>query len=159
MSDNACFCGSGRPFAECCQPYIKGEKPAPTAEALMRSRYSAYASAAYDYLTATDHPDTRENYEHQANADVISWQGLQVLASEKGGADDDEGWVTFIASYTVSGVPHSIEEKSHFRRQDGRWFYYDGKARQAPRRSSDKVGRNDPCPCGSGKKFKKCCGK
>ena len=76
-----------------------------------------------------------------------------------GGADDDTGEVSFCARYSVHGMPQELREDAFFRKEDGRWFYVDGNvhAKQPVRREEPKVGRNDPCPCGSGKKYKKCC--
>ena len=161
MSD--CSCGSGRPFEGCCGPYLSGEKLPESAEALMRSRYSAYVRQQIPYLGDTLHPDHRDDYDEAATrrwAQSADWTGLEVRSSAPGG-DADEELVEFIASYRVDAVPHRHHEIGRFRRSQGRWYYVDG---QAPRpatqvREEPKVGRNDPCTCGSGKKYKKCCGR
>jgi SEC-C motif-containing protein len=147
-----CPCGSGADEAACCGRYHAGER-APTAEALMRSRYTAYVRGAIDYLVATHDPRTRGTVDVAAIAawsrDTI-WRGLEIVATERGGTGDETGSVEFIASGTTRGAPFRQHERSRFRRVDGAWLYVDGKV-GAP-------GRNDPCPCGSGLKFKRCHG-
>ncbi|WP_119678802.1 YchJ family protein [Indioceanicola profundi] len=155
-----CPCGSGRAFADCCGPYLAGERPAPTAEALMRSRYSAFAVQNIDYLEETLLPETRDDFD-RANvtewAKSSEWTGLEVKSTEKGREGDEEGWVEFVAHFSIGGKPHLHHESSRFAHRDGRWWYVEGIMGQRPRTAA-KVGRNDPCTCGSGKKYKKCCG-
>lgn len=160
MSTLLCPCGSGKNFDQCCQPYHGGEKQAPTAEALMRSRYSAYATGKMSYLDETYHPsvsrDSSESLEESAMQ--VKWLGLEILSTEAGGENDTEGYVDFIARYQQNGQQHAMREKSRFVKENGRWYYIDGVVKALPSRTAAKVGRNDPCPCGSGKKYKKCCG-
>lgn len=129
----------------------------------MRSRYSAYVTGAIDYLGDTLHPDYRSDYDAAATrkwAEQSQWCGLEIRSLEQGGEGDEVGTVEFVASYKMDGATHHHHEFSRFSRQRGRWYYEDGK--MAPPetlvRSAPRVGRNDPCPCGSGKKYKKCCG-
>lgn len=162
MNDKAslCPCNSGKPYGDCCGPYIAGEKVPPTPEALMRSRYSAYAVVDVNYLEQTLLPGTRDDFDPEGAKNWAQsgvWTGLEIRSTEGGEANDDEGYVEFVANYTVDGKPHAHHETSRFVRQDGRWWYVDGVTGQRPRRVV-KVGRNDPCLCGSGKKYKKCCG-
>jgi SEC-C motif-containing protein len=120
----------------------------------MRSRYTAYVRGAVDYLieTATA-PEKRQDIERWSRES--RWTGLEVIATERGGPDDDEGTVEFIAR--AEGFAH--HERSFFRRIDGRWRYVSGETpRPRPARKEATPGRNDPCPCGSGKKYKKCHG-
>lgn len=155
-----CPCASGKKFADCCGPYLSGAALPPTAEALMRSRYSAFATGTVDYLEETLLPGTRDDFDRQAAADWAAsseWTGLQVRQTEKGGTSDDEGYVEFVALFRQEGVDKVHHETGHFQRQDGRWYYVDGAMGTRPR-TVEKVGRNEPCPCGSGKKYKKCCG-
>ena len=159
-----CPCGSGLAYAECCEPIITGTRPAATAESLMRSRYSAYEKGIIAYLGESLHPEHRADWDEAATrrwANKADWMGLQILATERGGEGDDEGEVEFIASYREDAVMKRHHEISRFSRHDGRWYYIDGRTPTAEtrRHEAPKVGRNDPCPCGSGKKFKKCCGR
>lgn len=156
MSNALCPCGSGSPEPACCALLHAGA-PAPTALALMRSRYTAYVRGEIEYLLATHAPETRASVDVAAvtrwSRDTV-WQGLEIVATERGGASDESGFVEFIARGTTNGVPFAQQERSRFTRVDGRWYYVDG----APRARSVAPGRNEPCPCGSGKKFKKCHG-
>jgi SEC-C motif-containing protein len=88
---------------------------------------------------------------------------LEIIECVAGGILDQTGIVEFIASFEESGKQHQLHERSNFERRDGKWFYVDGVFPSTPRMdvrnaSPVKAGRNDPCPCGSGNKFKKCCG-
>ena len=162
MSD--CPCGSGQPFDGCCEPYLKGEASPETAEKLMRSRYSAYVVGEVDYVHNTLHPDHRADHDLEAArkwSNDSEWLGLQILNTSEGQADDATGVVEFKASYRDRSGTHHAHEVSQFERVDGKWMYVDG-AMPSPEtvvRSGKKVGRNEPCPCGSGKKYKKCCGR
>jgi SEC-C motif-containing protein len=162
-----CPCGSGAALAACCGPLLDGSAAAPTAEALMRSRYSAHVRGAIDYLVATHDPATRAGVDRAAVARWArqsEWQGLTIVATEAGGPGDEHGVVEFEARYRAGGVPQLHHERSRFRKLDGRWYYVDGTPGQRPAAArtpavrASTVGRNDPCPCGSGKKYKKCCG-
>ncbi|MBN3005143.1 SEC-C motif-containing protein [Chromobacterium alkanivorans] len=123
-----CPCGLGGAYAACCGRYLSADgAPAPTAEALMRSRYTAYARGDEAYLLASWHPSTRpQALDLAADAGVVKWLGLEVLATEAGGAADVEGWVEFAARYKVSGKAERLRERSRFLREDGRWFYVSG---------------------------------
>lgn len=128
----------------------------------MRSRYSAHVKGNYQYVADTHAPEAAADYNisaAQAQSKNTEWTGLEITETTDGGPDDDTGTVTFTARFTEKGELHAHREKSDFRRVDGAWLYVDGQINPGiePRRV-DKVGRNDPCPCGSGKKFKKCCG-
>jgi SEC-C motif-containing protein len=145
-----------------CLPFIHGEKLPQTCAELMASRYVAYATGAIDYLIDTHDPKTRSDADRKATADWsrrAAFHGLTLLGGERGGPEDDTGTVEFIARYTIEGVEHTHHELSEFRRVEGRWYFVNGEkvANEPMRRASPKVGRNDPCPCGSGKKYKKCC--
>lgn len=158
-----CHCNSGLDFEKCCGPVLSGEKPAQTAEALMRSRYSAFACGEIDYLTKSLHPKHRADHDVEATrrwASNADWIGLEICSSEYGGVDDDAGVVEFIASYREDGVVHSHHEVSRFKKDAGSWYYVDGDTPKVDTyvKEQPKVGRNEPCPCGSGKKYKKCCG-
>lgn len=159
-----CHCGSGRPFAECCLPILDQERAAASAEELMRARYSAFAADRVEFLGSSLHPDQRHQYDEPATrrwAERSEWLGLEVVACEAGGPEDEEGRVEFIADYREKGVVRHHHEVSEFRKLDGHWYFTEGHmiTPETQRRETPKVGRNDPCPCGSGKKYKKCCGR
>lgn len=128
----------------------------------MRSRYAAFVTANVDYLIDTVHPDKRKD--HDANhvrkwASQSDWLGLEIKECTGGGPEESEGTVEFVATYRQDGKRRTHPEIASFRKQEDRWFFYDGAAPalETVRRTQPKVGRNDPCPCGSGKKYKKCC--
>ena len=152
-----CPCNPERDFDQCCGPYLAGTEKAPTAEALMRSRYSAYVLEDYAYVLRTCHPSTRPSAKEFEGSGTAVWCGLEILETEAGGENDNEGVVEFVASYEVSGGVLGLRERSRFIREDGEWFYVDGDIIKSPPAKSAKIGRNEPCPCGSGKKYKKCC--
>lgn len=169
-----CPCGSSRHYGECCAPYHQGVTVPDTAEKLMRSRYSAFYVRNGDYLLATLASEKRSGFDPQDIAqDQTRWTGLKIVDRVAGGVLDQTGQVEFIASFTENGKPGRIHERSNFERRDGKWYYVDGvfpdlrdgtpgtttphSAISSPSEPT-KIGRNAPCPCGSGKKFKKCCG-
>ncbi|MEW6648072.1 MAG: YchJ family protein [Pseudomonadota bacterium] len=123
MTDIAqCPCGSGKPYAQCCAPWHDGTA-APTAEALMRSRYAAFVLEKVDYLLATWHPSTRPA-ELVLDAQ-LRWLGLEVRHS-RGGSGDDEGEVEFVARCKLHGKAGRLHEVSRFVCEEGRWYYVDG---------------------------------
>jgi SEC-C motif-containing protein len=128
----------------------------------MRSRYTAYVRGAIDYLIDTHDASTREVADRDriaAWSRQTEWLGLEVLATERGGTEHDDGIVEFIARGRNNGVPFAQRERSRFRRVDGRWYYLDGTAGRTPVRVTASIGRNDACPCGSGQKYKRCHGR
>ncbi len=159
-----CGCGSGRAAGACCAPLLAREKQAATAEALMRSRYSAYLQGDVEYLHETLHPEHRDDHDIEATrrwAREAGWEGLEVRSVERGGEGDDEGVVEFVARFHEKGVHRIHHEIARFQRVEGVWYYVDGEfvAPKPRKHDAPKVGRNDPCPCGSGRKYKKCCGR
>ncbi|HID46632.1 MAG TPA: YchJ family protein [Chromatiaceae bacterium] len=158
-----CPCGSGLEYAACCEPILSGTELAKTAEALMRARYSAYQKDMIAFLGESLHLSSRHDWDEAATrkwAEQSEWLGLEVRSTNRGGEDDEEGSVEFIATYKEDGLLKQHHEHSLFRKEGGRWYYVDGKlpTPETVKREAPKVGRNDPCPCGSGKKYKKCCG-
>ncbi len=145
-----CFCGNALPYERCCGPIHERAIAPPTAEALMRSRYSAYARKDLEYLEYSWDPQTRPRLSIDP---AVRWTGLTILSTQRGQAKDEDGEVEFAAAYLKAGQAGVMKERSTFRRLDGRWVYV-GQTKPAR-----KVGRNDPCPCGSGKKYKRCCGR
>lgn len=160
---NKCPCGSGIEATQCCTQYISGKKSAPTAEALMRSRYSAYVLKELDYLQKTLSPEALDNNDPDSVrewAEKAEWLGLEIHDIQAGQSGDATGIVEFSAKYAVDGETLIHRERSNFRNQDGTWLYVDGRIVSGPPvRKERKIGRNEPCPCGSGKKYKKCCGR
>lgn len=157
---SACPCGTGKSYEDCCGPYIAGTSLPPTAEALMRSRYSAFGQRAVDYLHDTLAPEARHDFDRKTTeqlCDEGQWEGLEIRTCEAGGTADEAGTVEFVATYKHADQPVVHHETGTFRKEDGRWYYVDGHMGPQPRRVV-KIGRNDPCLCGSGKKYKKCCG-
>ncbi len=155
-----CPCGSGDAHAACCAPLLAGAA-APTALALMRSRYTAYVVGNIDYVVATHHEATRDQIDVAAStawSKETSWQGLEILTTEAGGADDEAGIVEFIARGITRGTPFAQRERSRFLKLAGRWYYESGDARAVPAKKPKAQGPNEPCSCGSGKKFKRCHG-
>lgn len=150
MSDQ-CPCCSGLQYSLCCQPFLSGAAHAKTPEKLMRSRYSAWATQNADYLLDTWHPscDTQgARASMEASFSSTQWLSLNVISHEAG-RHEKEGFVTFFAAYLENQRRGAIHERSRFLREGERWYYIDGTLPQ--------TGRNDACPCGSGKKYKKCC--
>ncbi|MCF8481966.1 MAG: SEC-C domain-containing protein [Rhodospirillum sp.] len=161
---NSCPCGTGKDYAACCGPYHDGQSLPPTAEATMRSRYTAFSMGKADYIKATLAPGFDEDFNDEdfaESAKQTQWQALEIRDLIQGGPDDTEGWVEFVARFRLHGRPMVHHEKSRFVRggETNRWLCADSEMNpKAPQRVVAKVGRNDPCPCGSGKKYKKCCG-
>lgn len=159
---SSCPCGSGNDYAACCEPIITGKKLAETAEQLMRARYSAHPKVAVDFLYESTHPDNREGYDHEVTkawAENSEWKGLEILETVDGGPQDDKGEVEFIARFRDKDGIHSHHERALFKREQQQWLFCEGTMVKAQSRKVTKIGRNDPCHCGSGKKYKKCCGK
>ncbi|PPF40333.1 YchJ family protein [Pseudoclavibacter sp. AY1H1] len=119
-----CPCGSGATYAECCGVFHAGA-PAPTAEALMRSRYSAFARRLPDYLNATWDAETRPADLELEDGTV--WRRLQIVDKFGGAEGDSTGVVEFRASYRDADGAGLLHERARFRRSDGRWVYVDGR--------------------------------
>lgn len=159
----ACECGLGPSTEECCGRFLSGETKPETAEQLMRSRYSAYVRQNIDYIMSTHDPETAETQERSNVAKWARdarWDGLEIVETEAGSAEDETGVVEFKARYRIDNYPVVHHERSNFRKIDGAWHYVDGEMIKVKTvvREQPKIGRNDPCPCGSEKKYKKCCG-
>ncbi len=126
IADHApCPCQSGRAYAHCCAPLHRGEAVAADAQALMRSRYSAYVVADAAYLLSTWHADTRPATLDLADAAATRWLGLEVKRHVQ--HDAAHALVEFVARYRIGGHPAvRLHEVSRFVREDGRWYYLDG---------------------------------
>lgn len=144
-----CICGNEKDFNECCGPIISEEKLPQSAEELMRSRYSAYVQANGEYLV---YSAVKENQYQEDIALIeefsnsVEWLKLDVLEATP-------NTVEFKAYYRDKEGIQLLHEKSHFVQEDGIWKYKDGEL------YNTKIERNENCPCGSGKKYKKCCAK
>ncbi len=142
-----CPCGSNKTYSDCCSPLHKG-RTADSAEALMRSRFSAFALQVSDYLLTSWHPTTRPE---QIELDAAThWKRLEIISASN---DKQQGSVHFKAYYQEKNEWHLLEETSKFLFENGHWFYHSGNFQPQALSPS----RNDSCPCGSGKKYKKCC--
>ncbi len=166
MSDtNICPCGSKLELEKCCLPLIQGKAKANTAEELLRARYTAFTRGDIDFILETHHSRTR----HEVKREEIEewskgseWLGLKIVQQEMGKKEDNQGTIVFGALYRdrKEGKDHEHWEKSFFEKESGNWRFLDAQGIQTGpyRRTEPKLGRNDPCQCGSGKKYKKCCG-
>jgi SEC-C motif domain protein len=119
-----CPCGSNQPYEKCCSLYLDHDAIPATAEALMRSRYTAYTQLREDYLLSTWHASTRPQQLNLAEEPSSKWLGLQVKRHEQ--QDAEHAIVEFVARYKIGGRAHRLHEVSRFVREDGRWFYIDG---------------------------------
>jgi SEC-C motif domain protein len=159
---NNCPCGSNKSFGECCEPFLNGMSNASTAEALMRARYSAFATANIDFIKRTVHSSAKAEFDRESArkwAELSQWHGLEILNVIDGKEADEEGSVEFIATYSQKDEKVKHREIATFRKESGAWTFVDGRISDPPfRRDQPKIGRNEPCNCGSGKKYKKCCG-
>lgn len=152
MSSAICPCGSGNLLDSCCGRYHAGQ-PAPSAEALMRSRYSAYVLGLVDYLLDTTLPVQKSSLDRASISQwsaQSTWLGLEVESAELLGGKPEHAFVTFTARWHDTTGEHSHRERSAFVQNQGRWYFIDPTVQL-------KAGRNDACPCGSEQKFKKCC--
>jgi SEC-C motif domain protein len=168
---NDCPCGSNSTYTDCCGMLINGTCLPDTAEDLMRSRYSAFVFKEWDYLEKT--AVVKKSRESLTSNQEVSWKRLEIFGSKQGQREDSQGEVTFAAYFTENEEEKVLRETSKFQKIDGRWLYDElNSSVQKPQpksqpavktgpsvRDKPKVGRNSPCSCGSGKKFKKCCGK
>ena len=157
-----CPCGSGNEFEACCEPFIAKEKECKTAEELLRSRYAAYDQKVINYILDTTHPKLKEEQNEKMIRDWANsceWMELKILDVHGGQEDDTEARIEFQATYRENSIKKLHHEMAIFTKVDGKWYFEDGQMpkQEQVRNESPKVGRNDPCPCGSGKKYKKCC--
>jgi SEC-C motif-containing protein len=127
----------------------------------MRSRYTAYTVHAIDYIIKTS-LDENERIDYKETKDWSEnskWLGLKIVSTNRGSITDTEGTVEFEASFEKDGLKEIHHETARFSKKGEKWMYKDGET--VPKtviRTGPKIGRNDPCPCGSGRKYKHCCG-
>ncbi|MBQ0760004.1 MAG: SEC-C motif-containing protein [Zhongshania sp.] len=149
-----CYCGSAIQFNDCCNTYLSGANAAPNAEALMRSRFSAFCLKDPEYLLTTLHKDARAKESKKAlirSFGNTEWRSLKVIRSQQGKSGQQTAEVEFAAFYLEGDAGGQLHERSRFIFEEGRWFYVDGDI--LPPIS---LTRNEPCWCGSGRKLKKC---
>jgi len=158
-----CPCGSQLPYEKCCEPIVTFREDALTAEKLMRARYSAYVVGAVDFILNSTIEGKRKECDEKAIrkwSQESVWHKLEIIETSNGGPEHTEGMVDFIAEFSESGIRKNLHEKATFKKVDGKWYFDDSEIqKQKPFIRTDlKISRNDPCTCGSGKKYKKCCG-
>jgi len=169
MSDtNLCPCGTQQNLTDCCLPVIQGARTAKTAEELLRARYTAFTQGTVDFILSSHHSRTRNDVKRDEIEDWSKnseWLGLKIVECQQGQANDSKGEIIFSATYRPKGKTAKEKteehwEKSFFEKENGHWKFLDAQGVQVGtyRRTQPKVGRNDPCSCGSNKKYKKCCG-
>ncbi len=156
-----CSCGSGIGYEKCCRPFHKFDSIPKTALACMMARYCAFVKLEMDFLEKSYNPDKLEGYDRDSTfrwAKESAWKGLEIVECLNGQESDEEGVVEFKAKYVSGGSEYIHHEKAKFLKREGVWFFMDGDIQNdSIKRVSPKIGRNDACPCGSGKKYKKCC--
>lgn len=163
MANELCPCDLQKPYADCCEPIIKGLKTPAFAADLMRARYSAFVKQEIDFILASISPARKKEFDRKGIEEWsknTDWAGLEIVSTEKGGPDDSKGQVEFIASFREKEVVEKHHELATFVKHNDAWFFDDGRTPPVKPVKLDgpKIGRNDPCHCGSGKKFKKCHG-
>ncbi|MBS0349885.1 MAG: YchJ family protein [Proteobacteria bacterium] len=147
-----CPCQSGLNFAECCSPYLTGERLPETPVALMRSRYTAYSLADAAYIQRTMYGPALKGFDLASArrwASQVEWLGLKIISVPAIKPGNNKGYVEFYALINQEAGQKILYERSEFRLIENRWYYYSG--------STPKINRNDLCFCQSGIKFKNCC--
>jgi len=127
---------------------------------LLQARYQAHVKADVDFIVASTHPEMRDKLDQgviQNWCKQATWLGYHV---EEESVEGDSAFITFLLRYEEANKPVNHYERAEFRQHEGKWHYYDSSFPKPKtiKREEPKLGRNDPCACGSGKKFKKCCG-
>lgn len=153
-----CPCGSNKNYNECCGIYIDEHIKPETPEKLMRSRYTAYTQANIDYILKTMKAPASNHFNAESAkqwAMTVQWLGLEILQTSM--FDATKGYVEFMAHFSEQGKKDFIHEISEFHHINGQWYYVDGKHTKPKPSTGIKLGRNDLCFCGSGKKYKACC--
>lgn len=163
-----CPCCSGNNYNDCCGQFISKANFPESPEQLMRSRYTAYAIANIDYIFDTMREKALKGADRAESlkwSKTSNWLGLEIIEASDVDSSSDYGEVKFVAKFIQDNKQHELKEHSSFKKIDGRWYYvggienYDIENNYKPveQRVAQKIGRNDPCTCGSGKKYKKCC--
>ena len=127
-----CYCCSSKPYSDCCQPILEGQRPAATPEQLMRSRYSAFCIKNLDYVVDTTDPQARADMDRASTEEWMKnseFTRLEVLRSSDEG---NKGTVEFKAYFTMNGANEIHHEISKFRKHSGTWYFRDGKVMPPP---------------------------
>lgn len=161
LADAACPCCSGLNFNECCEQIIANKTHAATPLQLMRSRYTAHVCKNMPHIKRTMRGKALKLFDEEKTKsewfDQCIWKQLEILDAPEVGKYDKTGVVEFKAHFDFKGKTESLHERSKFQKIDNEWYYIGMQNKNAYIETSEKVGRNDECPCGSGKKYKKCC--
>jgi len=158
----ACPCGSTKHLNDCCAIIHNAPHKAEHAEQIMRARFSAFVLKKVDLIISTYHSSANAHLEREqiASATELSWIKLEIIDAPKPTTDSSYSYVEFKAWFIEEGKLECLHERSRFqkelREQHLQWCYLDGEHKETVT-NTKKVGRNDPCPCNSGKKYKKCC--
>lgn len=152
MNTQNCPCGSGYDFDACCNPILNDHAEAVTAEQLMRSRYTAFYRKQNSHILRSWHSTTRP-LELNFDDHPVTWLGLEIQSTTRGGSTDVNGKVEFTTTYSENGFLCELHEISDFVKEEGLWYYVRGKCEL----KRIKPQRNQPCLCGSGLKYKRCC--
>ncbi len=158
----SCHCGKPKDFKECCELVHQDPTNAKTAEDLMRSRYSAFVVNNINHIAKTQKGGATESEKQELKrwATSSTWQGLEVIKTHKGKDSDTDGVVEFRVTYKDDQKNDQIHhEIAQFEKVSSHWKFKEGTivGLEPIKRIEPKIGRNDPCHCGSGKKHKKCC--
>jgi SEC-C motif-containing protein len=164
MTIDPCPCDTRKPFSECCEPVLKGSRVPASAAELMRARYTAHVRHEIDFIMGTVAPARKKDTDRKSIEEWsrdTRWEGLEIVSTERGGPEDETGKVEFKARFRENEEVKEHHELATFVKLKGAWFFDDGRppVTKPIRSEGPKTGRNDPCPCGSGKKYKKCHGK
>ena len=152
-----CECGYEANFENCCGRFLGGEHTPETAVELMRSRFVAFGLGDFDYIEQTQiEPLPPEVRQRQAP----EWEKLEIVSEHDGGPGHETGVVEFVAYYKLAHGPRLHRESSRFIRVNGEWRYLDGDIVDEDNNevATTKISPTQPCPCGSGRKFGRCCG-
>lgn len=156
-----CPCCSGKLFAACCRDIIAGTVQADSPLSLMRSRYTAHVCKNMSHIINTMAKKALKLFDEEKTSsewfEQHIWTKLEIIDAPPISKYDRDGYVEFKAHYTLNDDQHILHERSKFIKENGRWIYVSGQPKKPQIVTTNKVGRNDACPCGSGKKYKKCC--
>jgi len=158
---NACPCCSGKNFVECCKSIIEGKVIAANPVELMRSRYTAHACKNMPHIIRTMRGKALKLFDKEKTEEewfeLCNWIKLEIIDASAVDKNSKHGIVEFKAYCVFNGEEQILHERSKFSKIDNQWYYISGQHKNAVIHAADKVGRNEECPCGSGKKYKKCC--